>query len=201
MRGAVAAVAIAVSLMRLSAAAFAEEGTPIACSESDIRPPSTVQGTCYKDQSRYQAEYLCAHQAYRVNSSVEQPAVHFAINEVEGGGDCGVRVPEDVKADVVKAIKEWKPYLRDHARNWSEPFDLKEDGKAILFDSIRKQDGKCVAFYEPGLRILSVSKETYVAAWGKYKYILRGFICKPAGQTMDAAGAVALIDSFTWRGK
>jgi len=28
---------------------------------------------------------------------------------------------------VVKAIKEWKPYLRDHARNWSEPFDLKED--------------------------------------------------------------------------
>ena len=172
-----------------------EQGEKIACSQSLLQPPAGLDVEC----ERYPlSNSNCYKQGYGVESKPGQPSIFvFAMtHQKTDAAGCAIHPPQSVRENMVMAIKKYRPFVHDDATNWSrKPFELKHAGLALLFDSPNKdRDGKCVAFYQPGVHHVF---EPYLR-----HYYVRGWICVPPGLSLTKAEAYDLIKSFkvavTW---
>ena len=207
MKAAVTTLALALLQLSSLAVAPASAREVIDCADSLLKPPPGLRVECgkypiYSEPSGVAHGGLaCIEQHYDVRSIAGQPSL-FVFARIRGvsASACGVGAPEDVRDDIVSAIKQYTPtaapfptFLRDHATNWSDSFKLKHRGKAILFDSTnRDRDGRCVSFYQPSR---PRPGERSAPIYRSY-YFIRGYACRAPGQALDAATAKALIKSF-----
>ena len=168
----------------------------IACDGSRLHPPAGLNVEC----GRYPlSNPNCYKQGFVVEGKAGGPSIFvYAMTEGQSSGTCGIAAPQSVRSDMVMAIKQYRPFVRDDATNWSpKPFELKHAGLALFFDSPNKgRDGQCVAFYQPGPPVLNSHSEGKSPLAYERDYYYRGWICVPPGQTLTKAQAVDLIKSF-----
>ena len=209
MKGAIVAAALALMFAPLPASAddtladleLDPGRTVIDCSNSPVKPPAGLQVECgtyprTSDPSGVESEGqpACVNPRYDILALAGQPSLYvYARLRGLSSLRCGVWLPQNARNNIVTSTKKYKPFVHDDATNWSrKPIELKHGGVALLFDSPNKdRDGKCVAFIQPGPSLGFSGGRAYT----RYYYI-RGLVCTAPSQTLNEAGAVALIKSF-----
>ena len=163
------------------------EWNKIECANAHLLPPAGMNVNCFDGSfEKVQGPYDCRLNNAAVGAPAEGGEPHFyarARYPRAGSQSCvTMGFP-----NAAEALQHFHRFLAQ-AASWSDLQTPRDDIQLRFFDAKTKaRDGRCFSFVRYG------PPQTR----GKgYQFTMVGFFCKPPGQPLDAAMAVAAIDAL-----
>ena len=184
--------AFAAATLLVCAASADEKWTKIDCAGGDARllPPRGTQADCFEGpftQTQGQ-NYACRLSNFSFGSPADAQGARFyaRVKFPRLSGKVCATIPFP---DPQNAMQHVNQFVENQATNWSAMQPVGEDIELMFFDAKnQKREGKCFTFTKLG------PSKGYS---GKgHLFTMIGVFCKPPGQPVDAALAVATINAI-----
>ena len=163
------------------------EWTKIDCAGAHLLPPAGMKAICFDGGfEKAQGEYDCRLNNAAIGAPAEGGEPHFytRLRYPRVGSQRCVTMS---LPNAAESLQHFHRFLAQ-AANWSDLQSPRADIQLRFFDAkAQARDGRCFSFVKYG------PPQTR----GKgYQFTMVGFFCKPPGQPLDAAMAVAAIDAL-----
>jgi len=163
------------------------EFTKIDCADAHLLPPAGLKANCFQGGfEKAQGNYDCKLNNVSIGSPADGSEPHFyarARYPRVGSQNCvTMGFP-----NAAEALQHFHRFLAQTV-NWSDLETPRRDIQLRFFDAkAQARDGRCFSFIKNG--------PNSMRGHG-YQFTMFGFFCKPPGQPIDAAAAIAAIDAL-----
>lgn len=181
--------AVLLGVLGLSTApAPAQAWTKIDCSGGHVLAPAGLPAECYngpEDTGGAGTAQACRYFKYSVTLPANtggKPRYWVQLRQ-SPSAKCGLIL----SAAPATTIQHVARFVEDEGTNWSAVQALDVNTEAMFFDAKnQKREGRCFGFTKLGPLVSATA----------HAYTLIGFFCKPPGQALDAAAALAMVNAI-----